>query len=151
MTKRITRPTPKFQFKFGWISFFFFLVAPHNPPFVWPSLKDGPEETTLNRMVRGERRGPALRILNHCRTSVSLHCADFIDYFTTGNIVNLFIPRRRPSRHRREVAPLGAHNANYASREVLLPYSSLDTAEDFRVTSFQRLCVINFCRPFVPS
>lgn len=29
--------------------------------------------------------------LNHSRTSVSLHSADFIDYFMTGNIVNLFI------------------------------------------------------------
>lgn len=55
-----------------------------------------------------ERRDPALRALNHRRTSVSLHCADFIDYFTAGNIVNLFIPRRRLRRHRCEVAPIGA-------------------------------------------
>lgn len=33
---------------------FFFLVAPHDSPFVWPSLKDV-QEITLNRIVRGER------------------------------------------------------------------------------------------------
>lgn len=60
-------------------------------------LKDlSPEIHPGQNEDEGQRRNPALRILNHLRTSVSLHCTDFIDYFTAGNIVNLFIPYRRP-------------------------------------------------------
>lgn len=97
---------------------------------------------------KGKERGrdPALRILNHCRTSVSLHCADFIDYFTVGNIVNLFIPHRRPSArwpHWAPVAPIMR-----VEKYCLLVYSSLNMTAAFRVIPFRRFfanrpCLIN--------
>lgn len=110
MIKKIARPICKFQFSSE------FLFFSRDPPFIWPGLKDGPQEIILNGIVKGERL--ALRVtksLPHVR------------FFTLRRFYWLFYDREHcKSLHPaptalpapwREVAPLGAHNVNYASRE----------------------------------
>lgn len=101
-----------------------------------------PRNRALSLAQKNSRRKeriaePALRILNHCRTSVSLHCTDFIDYFTAGNIVNLFILYRRLTSLCRKMLPPGAHGANYASRTVLLSYSFWSVSHGLTCISYE--------------
>lgn len=62
----------------------------------WHQGQKNYKDDSGHRIAGAEGDGERRSALNHRRTSVSLLCTDFIDYFTAGNIVNLFIPWRVP-------------------------------------------------------